>query len=202
MNKYTNKLIISSLVLTLIVVLGDSKAYARDCGTYGGGDNCEEEVTIEKRVRIKGDNDWKRKVTGVEEDETVEFRIRIKNTGNVDLDDMKMRDILPSDMERVGGSGLTEYWNDFEDGDTKEFIIEAEIKNSEFDRENFEKCIVNRAEAYQDDDFKGSDTATVCYGNAELTELPETGSASMIASLLGLGSTVLGTILAKSKRFA
>ncbi|KKS10203.1 MAG: hypothetical protein UU64_C0007G0016 [candidate division WWE3 bacterium GW2011_GWF2_41_45] len=70
---------------------------------------------------------------------------------------MKMSDSLPDEMDRVGGSGLTEYWDDFEPGETKTFIIEAEIDSDEFDRdEAFDKCIVNKAKVYWGDEFEGS----------------------------------------------
>jgi hypothetical protein len=99
---------------------------------------------------------------------------------------MKMEDFLPSEIERVDGDGLTEYWEDFEPGETKTFYIDVEIDSDEFDRENFDKCVVNKAEVRYDGKFEGADTATVCYGVGEITELPETGFVET-ALPLGLG---------------
>ena len=111
---------------------------------------------------------------------------------------MKMKDILPDELIKVGGSGLTEYFDNFEPGETEEFVIKAEIKDSEFDRKDFEKCVVNKAEVYFGDRFEGSDTATVCYGKGKVTELPKTGPESTIAmSLAGLGFVVIGTLSRK-----
>ena len=159
---------------------------------------------IDKDVRIEGDNSWKDKVTDVEINEIVEFKITIKNRSDEEADDfdnMKMEDFLPDELERVGGSGLTEYWDNFEPGEKKSFTIEAKVKDSEYDREdNFEKCVVNKAEVEWDGEFEGSDTAIVCYGNTELTELPETGSSTDSIAALGLGLVVVGALVKKLKK--
>jgi len=104
-------------------------------------------------------------------------------------------------MERVGGSGLTEYWDDFEPGETKTFYIEAKVKEEEYDRDvDFEKCVVNKAEVEWDGEFEGSDTATVCYGDEDVTELPETGSNEIVA-LIGFGLIAAGILVRKSLNF-
>lgn len=202
MYKSTLKNVVVSFALVLSIALLNRVSYA-DCeANYGGGETCiyNKSFEIEKKVRIQGDNTWKDKVTDVKQDEIVEFKIKIKNVGEIEVDNMKMKDILPDEMDRVGGSGLTEYWDNFEPGDTKEFKIEAKLDNSEFDRENFEKCIVNKAEAYYDGNFEGADTATVCYGNATITELPETGASSTIALVsMGILSVLGGTLVKKIK---
>ena len=199
------KLIALITVVAGLFLLSSDKALA-DCeSNYGGGETCiiNKRFSIEKKVRIEGDDDWESKVTDVEEDDTVEFRIRIKNLSDedadIDFDDMKMKDSLPSEMDRVGGSGLTEDWDDFEPGETKTFIIEAEIDSDEFDRdEAFDKCIVNKAKVYWGDEFEGSDTATVCYGDGEPKELPETGAVS-VTGIAGIGSLLIGALLRKKR---
>jgi LPXTG-motif cell wall-anchored protein len=113
---------------------------------------------------------------------------------------MKMKDSLPDEMERVGGDGLTEYWEDFEPGETKTFIIRAKVNSEEYDRENFEKCVVNKAKVLYDDDEEGSDTATVCYGDSEVTELPKTGGSSVLYGALGLGLSAFGLTVKKLKK--
>lgn len=205
-----NKVLKVNIIFVMTLFLGvlsfallPSKAFASCEPNYGGGETCEftEEFEVTKKVRFQGDSIWKDKVVGVKEGETVEFRIVVKNTGETSADNMKMTDLLPDALYRIGGAGLTEEWNDFEVDETKTFILEARIKSVEFDRENdFEKCVVNKAEAEQDGDLVGSDTATVCYGSEEITELPETGAiATETLSILGFASTGLGMIL-KRKR--
>ena len=184
----------------------NNSVYAGCESNYGGGETCiyNKSFEVEKKVRIEDEGSYKDKVVDVREGDVVEFRIRVKNVGEVTVDDMKMEDFLPNEMDRVGGSGLTEYWNDFEPGDTKEFVVKAEVDPDEYYNGTFEKCIVNKVEIEYDGAFEGSDTATVCYNNqvSEVVELPETGATANIAmSLLGTGLIALGT-LTKKRRLA
>ena len=162
---------------------------------------------IIKEVRLcdsNGENcsDWEDKVTGVEEGDVVEFRVRIKNLSDEEADEfdnMKMKDVLPDEMYRIGGDGLTEYWDNFGDNETKTFKIKAMVDSDEYDVDgDFEKCVVNKASAYWDGNFEGADTATVCYGDQEPTELPETGASGTVA-VIGSILVFLGFALKKSK---
>jgi len=199
MKKNKINLIVGSLALLTVLTLSTRNAFADQYGE----EEYNTKFKIVKEVRIAGDTEWKDKVTDVRKDDVVEFRIRIKNTSddNADsTDDMEMRDYLPEEMEKVGGSGLTEEWDDFDPDDQKEFIILAKVKSGEYDRNvEFEKCIVNKAELRWDGDFQGSDTATVCYGNIQPSELPKTGSFSTLA-LAGVGSLLAGIVGKKSLR--
>ncbi|HOD01530.1 MAG TPA: LPXTG cell wall anchor domain-containing protein [bacterium] len=198
MNKNKIKLIGGFFVLATALTLSTRNAFANG---YGGEEEYNTKFRIVKEVRIAGDSEWKDKVTDVGKDDVVEFRIKIKNKSDGDAgdaDDMEMKDHLPDEMEKIGGSGLTEDWDDFDPDDTKEFIILAKVKSDEYDRDvRFEKCVVNKADLRWDGDFQGSDTATVCYGNMEPSELPKTGSISVFA-LAGAGSLLAGVL---SKRF-
>ena len=196
MRKNKIKLIGSLITLGLFVFLSTGTVYA---GQYG-----EEEYNlrfkITKEVRIQGDTEWKDKVTDVKEGEVVEFRIKIRNRsdGPADAtDDMKMEDFLPEEMTKVGGNGLTEEWDNFDPKDEKVFIIQAKVDSDEYDRDvEFEKCVVNKAELRWDGEFQGADTATVCYGNVEPSELPKTGALSTMG-LSGLVLLVSGLISKK-----
>src|SRR3989344_3873659 len=196
MKNTAKKLIVSALALAVVTVLKPvDKAYA-DCEqNYGGGETCvfNKSFRIEKEVRKAGDKEWKDKVTDVKKGDELEFRIKVKNVGEVSVDDMEMKDKLPDELEKlIGSAGLTEEWDDFAEGNTKEFIIRVKVNDEEFDRnDNFEKCVVNKASLYFKDKFEGADTATVCYGNGELTELPKTGADS-IAILSVYGTALLG----------
>lgn len=198
--------IVKNLILTSILTVAflfNRKVYAEDCELTYDGEVCvyNKSFRIEKEVRVKDEGDFEDKLVLDEDevDEVIEFRIRIENEGEVEVDNMKMEDFLPEEMDRVGGDGLTEYWDDFEPGEDITFYIDAEIDEDEFDNDNFEKCVVNKAEVRYDGDFEGSDTATVCYGDVEVTELPETGFGTTMAPL-GLGLIVVGTLIKKSKK--
>jgi uncharacterized repeat protein (TIGR01451 family) len=197
------KLIIPVLLLGVFVLVSGvigQRVHADSQDAYGeyAREVVNKVFRIEKKVRIGDSGVFRDKVTHVKKGEVVEFQIVVKNIGDIKVNDMKMVDIIPSEMERVGGDQLTETWDNFDVDDTKTFIIKAKVKDSEFDRENFEKCVVNKAESYYKDKFEGADTATVCYGKVPVTELPKTGAGSTIAvTLFGLGSLYLGRLLKK-----
>lgn len=197
MNKYKIKLIGIISVLGIVLTLSTRAAYA---GQYGEEEEYNLRFKITKEVRIQGDTEWKDKVTDVKEGDIVEFRIKIKNKSDNPADatdDMKMEDFLPDEIYYVGGNGLTEEWDNFDPGDEKVFIIQAKVESDEYDRDvQFEKCVVNKAELRWDGDFQGSDTATVCYGNVEPSELPKTGVVSTLA-LAGMGSLLTGLVIKK-----
>lgn len=169
-------------------------------GAYGETCTTDESYRIEKWVRIQGDDTWLGRVTDVQEEDIVEFRVRATNTGDEEADDMTMTDTLPDEMERTGGDELVEEWDDFAADAEETFIIEAQLRASEFDSTTeFEKCVVNKAELEQGDEFVGSDTATVCYNNADV-ELPETGFSALSMGIAGVISTLTGAILKRKAR--
>ncbi len=190
------------MALAFLAVKSGS-VHAKVCELTYDGEVCiyNKAFFIEKKVRVKDQGDYEDKLILDNDNvaDVIEFRVRIENKGEVEVSNMKMEDFLPEEMELVEGDGLTEYWDEFEPGDTETFYIDAKIDEKEFDRDNFDKCVVNKAEIRYDDSFEGSDTATVCYGDIEITELPETGFASTIAPL-GLGLIVIGSLIKKSRK--
>lgn len=207
MNKAINKinLILATTLLIgfLVAVLFPNSVLADEddeCDPqYGGGEICNKSFDIEKWVRRKGSDDKKEKLN-VEEDEEFEFLIRVTNTGQVTKDDMKMEDILPGSLERIGGHGLTEEWDDFAPGETIEFTIKVKVEDDEFDRDGeFDKCVVNIARVLFDGHEEGSDDATVCWGDEEVEELPETGAnLSPALSVVALLAIAAGALVKKN----
>lgn len=203
-------LIVSVVSVTLVLVLAfvfAGKAYADCKATYGGGETCTNEIIfkVKKEVRLAGTTEWKDKIINVKMGDVIEFRIRIKNIGDVSVNGMEMKDKLPADIfKKIGGDGLTEEWDSFDPGDTKEFVITVKVKDSEFtSSRTFDKCVVNKAEAYYDGDFVGSATATVCYSNKTVTELPKTGLGNSVTlTIAGFGLVGLGLLIKKSKVLA
>ncbi len=196
MNKKFVQYSLISAVAFAMAFVAPEKAYAACETNYGGGQTCtfNKRFDIDKDVRLEGDNEWKDKVIGVEKDDVIEFRIKIENTGEVSVDNMEMKDFLPDELVKVSGN-LTEEWDDFGAGDSREFKIKAAVKSSEFDKENFEKCVVNKAVVKFDGDEEGSDTATVCYGELEITELPKTGAGNVALGIAGALIAVVGFVL-------
>lgn len=203
--------------MVLIVMLFITADVSAGCeSTYGGGETCiyNKRFSIEKKVIqldddddwddwediAKDSDDWEDKVTGVAEDEFVVFKIVVENLSDEELDefdDMKMIDDLPDELEKIGGSGLTEYWDDFEPGEKKTFYIAAEVNEDEYDRdEDFSDCAVNTASVEWDGEFEGEDTAKVCYDEEidEVEELPSTGSNEVVVAL-GFSLIVAGLVI-------
>lgn len=215
--KNVHYILIGSFVITVAagVILVTHKAYAGCESTYGGGEKCvyNKRFDIEKKVRLcdrkvyksTGDcgssSDWKDKVTGLHKGDIVEFKVKVKNKGEVEVDEMKMKDSFPKQMEKLSGDGLTEDWDVFGPGDIKTFNFFAKVDDSEFDtNKDFEKCVVNKAEVFYKSDQEASDTATVCYSDKEVTELPKTGGSADVFGALGLGSVALGAIVKKFRK--
>jgi hypothetical protein len=212
----TYKLIISSALVVAVLLVARTDVYADDhCeDNYGGGENCvyNKRFRIEKEVRLEGDDSWRDKVTidltdGDENDKYIEFRIKIKNLSDdeadkyIDFDNMEMKDKLPDVFDKIKGD-LSVDWDDFEPGDEKEFKIRVELDEDEIDRNgDYEKCAVNKASVYWDDEFEGSDTATVCWTNeGEVLGLPDTGAVANLA-IAGFGLLTTGALLKGSKKY-
>lgn len=200
--KNINKLnIVTSLgaVLALTCGLGLNRYAYADCtpnGAYGQNCTYDKRFEIDKDVRFEGDSDWKDKITGVRKGQKIEFKITVKSKSETTVDSMKMIDLLPSELEWKSGDELVQYWEDFTPGEEKKFIFVATVRESEYDRKDFEKCVVNKAEGYYSDDIIGSATATVCYTDQAPKELPKTGPVDNgLVGLLGLVSTGLGLSL-------
>jgi len=201
-NKTYKNLIVSFAVFGLLTAVSLGNVYATCEDVYGGGEKCiiNKSFRIEKEVRIKGDSTWKEKVTLEDLDDVVEFKITVRNTGELEVDNVKMEDILPDELIRVGGSGLTEYFDNFKPGESEKFVIEAELTNDAKD-ENKADCFVNRAKVIYNDHVEGEDVATVCIETGDITELPKTGfDALTVLTALGLGSIALGTVIRKSAK--
>lgn len=203
MNKNLNMLIVP-VVFAGLLVAGKADVLANDdCDSTYGGETCEEDLGFSKEVRFvdEDDEDSEDKITKVKEDDTVVFVIRVTNEGETTFEDLEVKDSLPDALYRVGGDELKETRHDLKPGEEWFIRIQAKIKSEEFDKENFEKCVVNKAELYIDGDKERKDTATVCYGKGEITELPKTGAdAGILSTIAGLGFVTLGTITSLIKR--
>lgn len=186
-------------------------------GTYGGNEVCDNgSISIDKVVWQTKDNNgntveaWKDNIDSSDykftPGEEVKFELRVKNTGDIELDDVTVRDILPEYMEwKWGGdwysSTRTVEWkvNDLEPGEVvkKEFMARFV---GESDLDEGVTCVTNKGEAYIKDGDSDNDTAMVCVrkGVSEekkvlgVSTLPETGPELEIAFaglslLIGIG---------------
>jgi uncharacterized repeat protein (TIGR01451 family) len=158
------------------------------------------DVSISKKVRLEGQDRWDDKVSDVSKDDIIEFKIKVENkSGNNTsaIDDLKMEDKLPDELEKINGS-LTVYWDDFDHDEDKTFIIKAKVRPSEFEGD-VDECVDNKAIVMIDGDEEDEAQATVCYANVELSELPDTGAVTNI-TLFSLGVLILGLYYRRQMR--
>ena len=151
------------------------------------------EITKEVRKLPNGRFDWR--VEDVKKGEEVEFRITVRNTGDTELRDLKVTDLLPSEL--VSSDVLDFTIATLKVNESKEFFVTATVKDNEFGEGLAGKCVINRA-TLKFDDKELSDTAVVCWGNGVLgaTKLPETGPFETIAmTVIGFFNAIGGIVL-------
>jgi len=196
--KLNKKLIITAFVFSMILST-NTKVFAQYGGGAGGYDS--ESLEITKEVKLEGDENFRDKVyvdfkNASEKDKNIIFRITVKNNGD-SIDKLKYEDFLPNSLDKVSGD-LTEEVGSLNNNESRSYEIVASIDEDDKNRDYvFEKCVVNKVELRQDDDYKDNDVATVCYGNVdEPTQLPETGFIPL-TGLSGLGLVTLSSYLKK-----
>lgn len=159
---------------------------------------------LDKMVQIKGSNEWKETVT-VKAGQTVRYRIQFQNTGDTELKNVVIRDVLPNGMSYVKGSTVL---NDKTVGDgivadginigtvakgtTATVYFYATVK-SELKDNCYDSTLTNVAKGKYNNDSKTekSDTAKVAVLGKVCEDkpvIPETGAASIITGVLGSAS--------------
>lgn len=133
-------------------------------------------------------------------EQEVTFRIEVKNTSNVDLTNIKVKDKLPQQLNFVTGPGtfddntntLSFTIDKLSPGETKKFDFKAKVVSEKGLNVNV-SCITNLAEA-RVDELMDQDSASICLQKKVLgvtKELPKTGvdkfTLTLIASTLGIG---------------
>jgi len=156
------------------------------------------EITKDVRKLPNGKFDWKAK--DVKKGEKVEFRITVRNTGDTELRDLKVNDLLPSEL--VSNDSLAFTIDTLKVNESKEFFVTATVKDSEFGDGKAGKCVINRA-TLKFNDKELSDTAVVCWGNGVLgaTKLPETGPIeTLVMTVTGLISAISGLVVRRKAK--
>lgn len=168
--------------------------------------------TIKKEVRKNGATDGFKESVDVKPGDTVNYRIEFKNTGNNKLNNVNIKDRLPSNMSLVPGTvkilnaanpnGATVKDGDsiiagginigsYTPGSNALVVFSAKVTN------NLPSCgkniMVNTAIAQPEGEAPKEDTADVTSsrecapGETPVTELPQTGVDSGILAFAGLG---------------
>jgi len=117
---------------------------------------------IVKVVKMSNEEDsqYRDGVKGVLNDQTVNFKITVTNTGEVSVDDLKLIDFLPENLDNFqldkklsqdDGNLTFIFGNDFEPGEREVFLFSAQADVVGMDPGD-EKCVVNKAQIYRDRD--------------------------------------------------
>ncbi len=98
----------NTLLRNVAQVIGDKVSKVREDGAdvTVNGKTCTDGFTLDKKVRI-GTNEFAEDIKAKAGDK-VEYRIQFKNTGNTDLNNVVIRDVLPENMTYVKNSTKVE----------------------------------------------------------------------------------------------
>lgn len=238
-----------SLAFAALFLLGVGTAYtvntpgsafageARKCfDFYGREISCpvvNKRFNIVKQVKMstEADNKYRDEVKGVLNGQTVDFKITVTNTGEVSVDDLKLIDFLPENLEnftldqKLSQDDATlrfVFGKDFEPGEREVFLFSANATVAGMDPGD-EKCVVNKAQIYRDrnnnnvvdsQEPENADVATVCIKRGEVkgeqptptptpapSKLPDTAAGGLGLILGSIAALGSGAVLTKKIRF-
>lgn len=170
-------------------------------GQYGDEIECpivNKSFSVEKTVRVGDQGDWSDEVSGIKAGQEVQFEVTVLNTGEAKISDLKVIDVLPSNLTRT--SDLDNWVIDnFEPGDVRKFWVKA-TANYDGIAVNQEKCVVNVVNLVYKGTKEASDTASVCIKNegkvlSAQTPLPMTGSVQMTVLGVSIVALLVGLII-------
>ena len=142
-------------------------------------------------------------------DEEVFFKIKVKNTSDIKLKDVTVKDFLPDFVEPVEGPGtfddesreITIPAGDIEIDEEKVFFIKVKVlSQEELPVDQGLICLVNKAQAY-DGGVSDEDTAQFCVEKEVLgvTEVPSAGPELGLALLIGQFSALSAGLILKKR---
>jgi uncharacterized repeat protein (TIGR01451 family) len=139
------------------------------------------------------------------------FRVKVKNTSNVTLEDVTLKDYIPGYMEPVSGPGnfdvdtrvITYVIPEIKPGEEKIYDFEMQIVDQDsLPSDKGLICLTNKAEAYTDK-VSDEDSSQMCVEKKvqNITTVPksgpELGLLILAGNLFGIGA---GTYLTKFKK--
>lgn len=196
------------LITATLLGLTITPAFAeRECvKLYGGGEVCEEkdsDLRVRKQIRNPKTGDFEDEIKPekgsspyiFETGDSIRFRIIVENTGDTRIENINLKDILPSFVKYRDGDGdgkdddteveFDEF--DLDSGEEETFEFTARVQNNGVSSKKDYICLTNIATAEgkvedSDDKEKDTDYANFCIapkgkvkGKEAPTRLPETG---------------------------
>ena len=185
---------------------------------------CETKFTTKKQVRISGTQDWYKSISANIGDE-VEYRIDYKNTGDTDMKDVTVKDVLPGNVSFVSGSAklhkdseetavddtlVTTGVNigDYKAGDSAYITFKAKVTDQNLvcgnnTLTNTENTTVDKTSLQDVADVRVKKDCYEPY-NPTVTpsEMPTTGPSDVISGVIGIGAvtTAAGYYVASRKQ--
>jgi uncharacterized repeat protein (TIGR01451 family) len=224
-NLLLNKLIALSIIALSSLVSANAIEAKEICYTqYGGGETCfdvdeNSKLDVTKEVYNPKTKDYEENIDYrnylFDPEETIKFRIVVKNKGETTIENIKVKDVLPSYVTYESGDGddsndgsrveFDEF--DLEPGESEEFEFKAEVSDDGILPKDDRLCLTNIATAkgeVEDSNDTESDTdyANFCIklpevkGKETISKLPTTGIvAEENMKYLFIGSLSLGLML-------
>lgn len=164
-------------------------------GQYGQEIACpvvNKSVSVEKKVKLVGDDVWTESVNA-KSGSRVEFQITVKNTGEGKLAQLRVIDVLPTQVSISEGE-IDFIIDQLEVGAQVTRVIHGVVNDKDI-TDGQTKCVVNVVNVVYQGNQESSDTASVCVQRHSqvLAELPQTALSqnqvvglAIILMLLGL----------------
>lgn len=205
----TIKYFVLLAVSTLLFTASAKDSFAREIcfEQYGGGEECYEyddsDLKVEKEVWNPKIDDWASNIEPEDSsdaylfdpEETIKFRIKVKNVGDITIEDINLKDILPSYVKYSSGDGDGEDGNtkvefdefDLDPGESESFEFKAEVADDGILPKDDYLCLTNIAKAEgtvedTDDELDDVDYANFCIdlpgikSKETISKLPTTGT--------------------------
>jgi len=162
-------------------------------GQYGVQIECpivQTTVSVDKLVRKANTSNPFVESVNLQVGNLAEFAITVTNTGESTLNEVKLIDILPSNLVTTGATQFT--LNNFAPGEKRTFTLVATVKTIDDSTQNT-SCTVNVANVVYRGEKMSSDTAQVCVtkGTVLAAKLPATANSDST----GVMSTTMGMFI-------
>lgn len=153
-----------------------------------GGEEPTAQIVIDKRIKAT-DIVWQDNLTAVEKvfqnGDLVDFEIKVKNSGDKDLKNITVKDVLPSFLNLIFSPAKSENngeisWtiSELKAGKEETFRIRTEIKKDFKTESEGNFCALNKAEATAESGENDSDTASFCLSSVK--KLPKAGAENLL----------------------
>ena len=213
-----------ALMLAITALFVPSNAQAkRECFTqYGGGETCIEydedaKLDVDKKVynpdTKKYQDHIKKDDHTFEKSDKIKFKITVKNKGDVEIQDIKLVDEMPSILEYSKGDGdkkndgrKVEFDKfDLKPGESETFEFSANVVSNGIDPDEDEVCVANVAKAKGERKDNGEKEDDADYANfciemqkrgrvlskKKISSLPKTGFIDPYVALAGTSAAGL-----------